>query len=378
MQITELRVKNFRNYQAARLHFGPGSNILHGDNAQGKSNALEAAALACTGRSPRAGAEAELIRWEEEVAHVYAAVDSPQRGQLELEVSLSRGGSKQFKVNGVAKNRAADLIGLAPLVLFTVEDLEVVRGEPAQRRRFLNNELGLVSKSYYWTLLQYHRVVEQRNRLLREARERGASLEPLPAWDEQLCALGGKLVNKRARFLHKLEETSGPAHANLCGTGCVLGLQYRPCLAGEQGEAGWQELSAAAAGERIREELAAHREEELARGMTMAGPQRDDFLVTVAGRELRVYGSQGEQRSAAVALRLGLVELLAQDWGERPLLLLDDVFSELDANRRRGLFAVLEGQQAVITCTDIATLPAEALAGAHRLLISGGQVVEEG
>lgn len=377
MQIRTLTLKNFRNYEAARIHLGPGPNIWYGDNAQGKTNALEAVALACTGRSPRAGSEAECIRWGEAVAHVGLLLDSEQRGALELEVALARAGSRQIKVNGVVRPKASDLIGLAPLVLFTVEDLEVVRGEPGERRRFLNTELGLVSKSYYWTLLQYNRVVEQRNRLLREAREGRGTLEALGIWDEQLCSLGGKLVNKRARFLNRLGEAAGPAYANLCGTGLVLGLEYRPCLAGGQ-EIGGEAPTAAEAARRIREELEQRFAEERGRAVTLAGPHRDDFAVLVSGHELRVYGSQGEQRSAAVALRLGLVAMLTEDAGERPLLLLDDVFSELDANRRRGLFEVLQGQQAVITCTDLASLPGSALAGASRVRVAAGKVqVEE-
>ena len=376
MQIRELRLKNFRSYESAALALAPGSNILYGDNAQGKTNALEAVVVACTGRSPRSGADPELIRWGEEVAHVHLALESELRGSVELEVALARAGSKQIKVNGVAKPRASDLIGVAPVVLFMVSDLEIVHGEPGERRRFLNNELSLVSKSYYWTLLQYNRAVEQRTRLLREAREGRRDLGGLEAWDEQLCHLGGKLVNKRARFLHRLEQAASPAYANLCGTGYVLGLAYRPCLAGE-GREGIPEAAAAAA--LIREELQQRREEERQRGVTLAGPHRDDFGVLIAQRELRVYGSQGEQRSAAVALRLGLLEMMAEDLGERPLLLLDDVFSELDGNRRRGLFEALgEGQQAVITCTETSTLPAAALAGARRLHVSAGRVELEG
>ncbi len=269
---------------------------------------------------------------------------------------------REFEANGVSK-RAADLIGLVGLVVFSVEDVDIVKGEPGVRRRFLDFAIGGLSRSYHWNLLRYRRVLEQRNRLLKEVREGRAREGDLGAWDDPLANLGAAIMQRRAKFLSDLAGPADAAHRALSARGITLA--YEPGLP----EAGTREEMSK---ERLAAALAESRQEEIARGVSLVGPHRDDFGVLSDGMDLRVYGSQGEQRTAAIALRLGTLAVVQERLEEPALVLLDDVFSELDERRRYGLLeATRDLPQVIVTCTEAGSLAGRA---ASVLRIDSGQI----
>ena len=379
MKLDRLRLLDFRNYRQLDLSLGESWVLLVGANAQGKSNVLEAISLACVGRSPRRAADVEMIRWGQETARVTAWLSTEVRGRLELEATLAAGG-REIKINGTPR-RLVDLIGVVGLVLFAVEDLDIVKRDPSARRRFLDAELGALSRSYYWSLARYRRVLDQRNRLLKAVRDQSRPRVEMATWDEQLAQFGAILVEKRAAFLRALTAHADGAYRRLVGAKEGLELHYHPALG--EGEA-WAKITAASPpiedlrariGERLRQAAAQQREREFELGVTLAGPHRDDFDIIGAGVDLRRFGSQGEQRTAAIALRLGLVSVVAETIGEPPLLLLDDVLSELDRERRVGLFEALGAAgQTVVTATDIEAIPPGVRAAARVYRVEGGSV----
>jgi len=367
VELRRLHLEHFRNYPALELELGTGMHVFAGANAQGKTNLLEAVYLTATGRSPRTSQEGEMVGWDADVARVTGEFVSETRGPVTIEVSLGRktpveegkrGGTaqKRIKVNGAARP-PADLAGLVPVVLFLVEDLEIVRGEPARRRDFLDTDLAAMSRTYAWTLRQYTRVLEQRNRLLKAMRDGQADAGELWAWNDQLARYGGRLMEVRLRFLADLNPLSVPVYQGLTASpqGMTLGYKRE-----------WGDPAAAPAARDdfaalILDALEAVAPEEVRRGSSLVGPHRDDVQVLVDGKDVRQFGSQGEQRTAALALRVAEFTLLTRLLREPPVLLLDDILSELDRTRRAALLDHLAAvAQVIVTTTDVdaAGLPA--------------------
>jgi len=381
VKLDRLRLLDFRSYHELDLSLDASWVLLMGANAQGKTNLLEAIAVVCAGHSPRRAADVEMIRWGQERARVTAWLSSDVRGALEIDAALSSAG-REVKINGSAR-RLADLIGVVGLVLFVVDDLDIVKRDPSARRRFLDAELGSLSKSYYWSLARYRRVVDQRNRLLKSIREGDRSAAELASWDAQLAQHGAVVVEKRLGFIRDLAAHADAAYRKLTGADDALELPYSPAL-GEDGEAAWRRIASATAhaeelrqrvSERLARALNEGRPREIELGMTQAGPHRDDFDIIGAGVDLHRFGSQGEQRTAAIALRLGLVRVVAETLGEPPLLLLDDVLSELDRERRAGLFEALGAAgQTIVTATDLDAVPPGVRAAAQTWEVRAGKV----
>lgn len=372
MFLRTLSLQNYRNYTALAEAFSPGTHILVGPNAHGKTNLLEAIYLLATTKPFRGARDQEVIAWEEESATVAGDVRRSRRADVTLEVTISRVEKKLLRVNGVRQTRVMDFIGQLNAVAFSTTDIEVIRGEPALRRRLLDLEISQVSPSYCHALACYRKVLEQRNQLLKQARERhpaGSFEETLAAWDEQLIAYGAKIVERRLQFITRLQEFARPIHSMLTEETEYLGLSYKPSLA-LVGEPTAEEIQIAFAGA-----LRAGRAEERARGATVVGPHRDDLICLVNGREVKTYGSQGQQRTVALSIKLAEVELMRDLTGEPPICLLDDVMSELDEHRRRHLFDVIaDASQTFITCTDAGGLPAAVLRGAQVREVRSGTV----
>ncbi|UCH34335.1 MAG: DNA replication/repair protein RecF [Armatimonadota bacterium] len=383
MKLETVRLWNFRSYRELELTLGARWVLLIGANAQGKTNLLEAIALACLGRSPRRASDVEVIRWGQDSARATARLTTEVRGDLELEATLTPKG-RQIKINGTTR-RLADLIGLVGLVLFTVDDLDVVKRDPSARRRFVDAELGALSRSYYWNLVRYRRVVDQRNRLLKEIRDGSRPPGELASWDEQLAGFGAVVVEKRAAFLSAVAAEGDQAYRKLTGMADALELRYRPALGEEDA---WPGITSGAPDaqelrRRVRDRLARAltegRGKETEFGITLSGPHRDDFEIVGGAVDLRRFGSQGEQRTAAIALRLGLLAVVAQTVGEPPVLLLDDVLSELDSERRAGLFETLgSAGQTIVAATDVESVPPGVRAAAMTLRVAGGSVTPMG
>lgn len=394
MKLDRLRLRDFRGYRELELSLDASWVLLAGANAQGKTNLLEAIVVACAGRSPRHAPDVEMIRWGQERARITAWLTSAVRGPLELDAALSSAG-REVKINGAAR-RLSDLIGVVGLVLFVADDLDIVKRDPAVRRRFLDTELGSLSKSYYWSVARYRRVLDQRNRLLKSIRDGDRPAADLASWDAQLAQHGGVVVEKRFGFMRDLASHAAGAYRKLIGGDETLELRYRPAL-GEDSETAWRRIVSASASpegeaagrsdgaeklrqrvsERLARALAEGRAREIELGMTQAGPHRDDFDLLGGAADLRRFGSQGEQRTAAIALRLGLVRVVAESLGEPPLLLLDDVLSELDCERRGGLFEALGGAgQTIVTATDVDAVPAGVRASAQVWQVRAGTVTQ--
>jgi DNA replication and repair protein RecF len=371
MRLLEIDLLNFRNYESLHLVPDGGLNLITGANAQGKTNLLEAIYLLATGRPLRAGKEEELIRWGMNEAHVHARIHRQQSLDVEVEARLSRSQPRVMLVDGQAY-RAAMALGQFNVVVFSAMDLEVVRGQPADRRRYLDVEISMFSPAYGRALAGYRRALEQRNRLLKSIRESGSLtpsvLDLLDAWDEQLVRFGSSIMIARERFINALRPLAQVAHAELSHGRETLDICYVPSVGGISEE---REQTA----ECFRLQLRQLRNEELQRGTTLLGPQRDDLMLFVDGKEARTYASQGQQRTVVLSLKRAEFELVLQERQEPPIVLLDDVMSDLDDLRRAQLLRMaLQGAQAFITATSAEAFPKEILTVARMYRVVSGRL----
>lgn len=351
MRVKRLRLRNFRNYAQVQMEPGAGLNVLIGANAQGKTNLLEALYYASTFRPLRPVREGDLVRWGEQEAHLHLSFVR-QGIEDELSIRIPLVGKRVVILNEQPVSRQSELVGRLKVVCFTAQDLLLIRGEPAERRRFLDSELSLISHRYLYSAAQYRRCLEQRNNLLRAHLEGHAHLDSLPEWDMQLVKYGARLFSERRRFLEQLQLFATKVHAALTGGKEVFQLVYQPGLPRKSQlpdkEEDWANALQAA--------LHEVESEEIRRGVSLVGPHRDDFLILIDGRDARMFASQGQQRTCALSLRLAEVPLLEQRIQEVPVLL-DDVFSDLDAERRRRLVRFLQPQtQTFFTCTSLSDL----------------------
>ncbi|MHB0884779.1 MAG: DNA replication/repair protein RecF [Bacillota bacterium] len=357
MRLKRLQLHDFRSFPTLDLTLDGQVNVFVGGNAEGKTNALEAVYLLATGRSHRVARDRELVRWGAPSFLVRGDFAS-LAGAVQVEVGFSTEGRKVLRLNGVAKRRLSDLIGQARVVLFAPEDLELVKGAPEVRRRYIDLQLSQMSPTYYHHLAAYHRVLDQRNRLLKggpRAEEMG-----LPVWDEKLIGHGAEVIRRRLEAVERLAAWASDAQRQVSGGQEELNVSYQSSLVGD-GQHSAREVPATerdpdSLARAFRRRLERLRPAEIERGMTLAGPHRDDLRLEINGQEARLFSSQGQQRTAALALKLAEVEFMTADGGDPPLLLLDDVLSELDKKRRGLLLETVGRVQTIITGTDGAPL----------------------
>lgn len=359
--VARVGLEGFRNYEHLDLTLSPGFNVLAGPNAQGKTNFLEALYLLSTTRLLRGQRDAEAVR--EGSARALVAAELLVTG-TRLGILLERGVRKRATLNGLGVPRASDLIGRLPSVCVSTLDMEIVKGEPTERRLFLDLELSGLYPSYLRHLTHYKRALEQRNALLRDAKEWVQASSLYEPWEEQLATHGAALRDARRAFLERLSPRAEEVHAGM-GDGEPLRLAYVPKDVAETVEA----LAGA---------LASSRHTDALRGGTSAGPHRDDLLIEVGGRDARLYGSQGQQRTSVISLKLATLEVAREELGTPPLLLLDDIFSDLDGRRRALLVeTVLEkAGQAVLTCTEPEVAGERILREAKVFEVCAGRVSE--
>ncbi|MGI6200534.1 MAG: DNA replication/repair protein RecF [Christensenellales bacterium] len=364
MQITRIRLKNFRNYAALDIRLAPGLTVFYGANAQGKTNILESIYLCCTGRSHRTVKDGDLVRWDS--AGAYVGIDFQREGVARvIEMTIQPDKAKKVRLDGKIIPRIGQMMGQLNAVLFSPEDLKLVKEGPGMRRRFLDMELSQLYPTYFYHLQQYHRALKQRNALLREGRAHPRALEQLPAWDEQLVASLLPVVATRKRFVAELSGHAADIHRQLTGGGERLEVSYQASLDAADAQAAAQALKGSL-------------KEDLRRATTCLGPHRDDFAISANGVPLRAYGSQGQQRTAALSLRLSELTLMQTHMGQAPILLLDDVMSELDVERQNLLLRFVMGQQAVVTCTDLTQLPEGLKSRMRAVEVSRGTVADPG
>lgn len=378
MIVKNLVLKNFRNYGGLEFQPAPGLSVLFGPNGAGKTNILESLVVLALTRSNRSARDDELVTMGQDSYYLRTAIERSE-GPAKVEVAWEKGRRKQFKYNGAVVPSAAGVVGRLLVVFFGPDELQIAKGAPAERRRYLDIILSQVSPTYLHNLTQYSRILGQRNKLLRLALDSGLDREHLTVWDEQLVEVGSWLTERRAAAALRLAEEARAAHAELASERETLEAAYDPAVLrrreGDAEKATRDDLRAA-----FFDKLERLRPAELARGVSLVGPHRDDLVLNLNGADLRNFGSQGQTRTAALALKFAELSFLRQETGEEPVMLLDDVLSELDEGRRKALAGLLEDgrRQAFVTTTDEAFLPEAVAARAAYYRVGGGRVLMAG
>ena len=332
MKVKSLKLKNFRNYELLDLEFDESTNIFYGNNAQGKTNILEAVFLSATTKSHRGAKDRDMIRFGCEEAHIETVIE--KKGiEYTIDMHLKKNSHKGVAVGKIPIRRASELFGIVNIVFFSPEDLNIIKNGPSERRRFIDLELSQIDKIYLNNLSRYNKIVNQRNHLLKEGRD----LSTLDIWDMQLVEYGNKIIDRRNNFISELNEIVGEMHRKITGDKENLLLIYEPNN---------KDIPLDIA-------LKKNRERDIRYKMTTVGPHRDDICFMVGDLDIRRFGSQGQQRSAALSLKLSEIELVKKVVGDTPILLLDDVLSELDKHRQNYLLDNIYDIQTLITCTGV-------------------------
>ena len=347
MRLCNIRLRDYRNYEELSLEFEPGVNLIVGDNAQGKTNLLEAIAYLGSGKSFRAQKTGEMIRFGADLADISGDIFSQERQQSLRWVLFSGSRPRQLYRNGAKKRTAGDICGVLSTVLFCPEDLMVLKTGAAPRRRLGDHALCQLRPNYDAALTEYNRILEQKNRILKDRHENPALLEILPEYNARLCQVGALLISYRARFYDSLGKAAAVYHGNFSGGAEDFSLQYRTVSTVKDPFAPVQELTQA-----LLEHLESHYRAELESAQCLTGPHKDDFDVDLNGISLKAYGSQGQTRTAAISLKLAQRELMGREAGEEPVLLLDDVLSELDPGRQDFVLNQITSGQVFITCCE--------------------------
>ena len=334
MYVESVELSHYRNYDNVKIEFSPGVNIFFGDNAQGKTNLLEAVYVSATSRSHRKSRDKDMIAFDEEEAHIRLQFVK-QALSHRLDFHLKRNKAKGIAVDGVAIRKSSELLGMLPVVFFSPEDLGIIKNGPSERRRFLDMEMSQLDKIYLSYLTNYQRLLNERNNLLKQIAVYPQLYETLDGWDEQLIDTGMRIIKKREDFLSLMSRNVSDIHGNLTGGKEKMYTAYDKNVEADQ----------------YREHLYARRQKDIKSGTTSVGPHRDDIAFFIDDIDIRKFGSQGQQRTAALSLKMSEIELMEQVSGEKPVLLLDDVLSELDRHRQHFLLDSISDIQAMISCT---------------------------
>ncbi len=347
MELRHIQLRDFRNYADLSLHFDPGVNLVVGDNAQGKTNLLEAIAYLGSGKSFRAQRTGEMVQFEADFGEIQGEIFSQERLQTIRWLLFGSQKPRQLWRNGAKKKTAGEIAGVLSTVLFCPEDLMVLKTGAAPRRRLGDLALCQLRPNYDAALTEYHRILDQKSRILKDHFENPALLEILPDYDLRLCQVGALLISYRARFYDSLGKAAAEYHEQFSGGKEEFSLEYRTVSNILDPFAPVAELT-----DKLMEHLQSHRRAELESGQCLTGPHKDDFDISLSGISLRQYGSQGQTRTAAISLKLAQRELMRREFGEEPVLLLDDVLSELDPGRQDFVLNQIKSGQVFITCCE--------------------------
>lgn len=336
MIIKSIDLKNFRNYEIEHIEFDNNTNIFYGDNAQGKTNILEAIFISGTTKSHKGSKDLEVINFKCDEAHIKTIVE--RKGiDYRIDMHIKKNKSKGIAINGMPVKKALDLYGIVNIIFFSPEDLNIIKNGPSGRRKFMDMELCQLNKIYAKNLVNYNKSVEQRNKLLKDISFMPDLKDTLDIWDSQIVNFGSEIIAARRNFIQKVNEIIAPIHYKLSGGREELTIQYEPSV---------QEND-------FMNSLCRYRERDIKMKMTEVGPHRDDVLFMINGIDIRKYGSQGQQRTTALSLKLAEIDLVKEITGDKPILLLDDVLSELDGNRQNYLLNSINDVQTIITCTGL-------------------------
>lgn len=336
MLIKKVMLSNYRNYTDAEVEFHENSNVVYGENAQGKTNILESIYICSTTKSHQGSRDKEIIRLNENEAHIKMYIE---KNGLEhkIDMHLHKNKSKGIAVNGVPIKKSAELIGLVNVIMFSPGDLNLINNGPSERRRFLDMELCQLDRIYLDNLARYNRVLNQRNHLLKQIKHEESLKDTISVWDEQLIRYGTEVIKARDRFIEDINPLAGDIHDRLTGSREQLNVIYEPNVMVDE----------------YRNKLDNSIDRDIYYSMTHIGPHRDDMKFIVNGMDMRTYGSQGQKKTSALSLKLSEVEIVKDKTNDTPVLLLDDVLSELDRNRQNYLLKCFEGVQTIITCTGL-------------------------
>ena len=333
MFIKKIKLENFRNYNFQEIEFGDKTNIIFGDNAQGKTNILEAIFIASLGKSFRTNKEKELIKENKESAKVEINFIKKNR---EEKINLEISDKKRFFINNIPVKKTSEIIGKINIVLFTPEDIEILRNEPIRRRRFLNIMISQLRPLYIHTLAIYNKILEQRNNYLKQIKFENGKKENLEIWDEQLIKYGERICIYRKEFIEKINKKIREIHLKTTENKEEIQIEYKTNVILEK----YKEL------------LKKTREIDIKKGYTTIGIHRDDFEIFINNKNVSIFGSQGQQRTSIISLKLAEAEVVYDEIEEYPVLLLDDFMSELDKNRIKGFIKNIKNNQVLVTCTD--------------------------
>ena len=336
MRIKSLALNDFRNIENISIEFDKGLNIIYGDNAQGKTNILESIYVAGTTRSHKGSKDKEMIKLGEDEAHIRIILEKDELDR-KIDMHLKKSKSKGVAVDGIPIHKSADIFGIVQLIFFSPEDLSMIKDSPAERRRFIDMELSQIEKIYLYNLSKYNKILTQRNNLLKQISYDTELSDTLDVWDEQLVSTGLEIIKSRRKFIFELNEIIKPIHEKLTGGKEELEIDYNPNVSEED----------------FKDKLKSGRNSDIYQKTTLTGPQRDDITFYINKNDVRKYGSQGQQRSTALSLKLSEIELFKKKTGDNPILLLDDVLSELDRSRQNYLIESIGDIQTIITCTGL-------------------------
>ncbi len=336
MYIKSIELNGYRNYKNVIVYFDKGTNILYGDNAQGKTNILESIFMCATTKSHKGAKDKEVIGFEENEAKITLYLEK-FGDEIKIDMLLRKDKSKIVAVNGSKIKKATELLGILNVVLFSPEDLSIIKNGPSERRRFIDMELCQLDSIYLYNLSKYNKIVEQRNKLIKDSYLNNELIDTISIWDMQLVSYGKLIIEKRRKFIEELNEIIGKVHSKLTDNKEKLEIHYEPDVEPENFE----------------KVLNKNRLKDIKYKITGAGPHRDDFSFLVNNIDIRKYGSQGQQRTAALSLKLSEIEIVKKVTGHVPVLLMDDVLSELDSSRQNYLLNIIGDIQTIITCTGL-------------------------
>lgn len=336
MTVKSLELRDFRNYNMLDIHFDKGTNILYGDNAQGKTNVLEAIYLSGTTKSHKGSKDKEMINFSKDESHIRAFVDKCGK-EFQIDIHLKKSRTKGIAVNRIPIRKASELFVILNIVFFSPEDLNIIKNGPKERRRFLDLELCQLNKIYLSDLTKYNKILSQRNKLLKDIYFKPELRDTLPIWDMQLLEYGKKVIGERRKFVNEINEIVTEIHGKISGGKEEMYLEYEP-NASEKG---------------FESELQNSMARDLKLGQTSVGPHKDDMSFRIKDMDIRKFGSQGQQRTSALSLKLAEIELVRKIIKDSPVLLLDDVLSELDSSRQNYLLNNINRTQTIITCTGL-------------------------
>ncbi|OGO76786.1 MAG: hypothetical protein A2Y23_08915 [Clostridiales bacterium GWB2_37_7] len=345
MHIKHISLKNFRNYEHEEIELNNGVNIFYGQNAQGKTNIIESIYLLSTGKSHRSQKDSELIRWSKEDSKIKIIYEK-ENIENNLEMYLKKNQKKAMKHNGVKLSKTGELLGNLITVIFSPDHMKIIKEGPAERRRFVDIILSQIKPGYFYSLSQYVKLVMQRNNLLLQAKSNAKIIDTIEIWDQQLIEYGTKIIKERIEFLKLIENYANQIHKSITNNKENLKLIYKSSIDYiDHNEEHIKEI--------FQRDLDKFRNIDIQRGVTHKGPHRDDLLLYINDMEVKTYGSQGQQRTTLLSLKIAELQFMNYETDSYPILLLDDVFSELDTERQIFLMKFIKDIQTFITCTDV-------------------------